>query len=107
MGVRLLRGEADEILDQIIGILRQYEADHPGASVDLYRQNSVSVRIRIVDPAFRGMSRVERNDQVWRYLALLPEESQQDISMLVLLDGSEKGKSFSNMEFEDPVPSAL
>src|SRR5690348_5185426 len=102
MAVKLLRGESDEILDQIVGVLRQYEADHPGSSIDLYRQNSVSVRIRIIDPAFQGMSRVDRNDQVWHYLGKLPEESQQDISMLVLLDSSERGKSFSNMEYEDP-----
>ena len=37
-------------------LLCSYEKDHPKAKIDLYRQNSASVRIRIIDSAFRGMS---------------------------------------------------
>jgi len=53
------------------------------------------------------MSKKERNDLVWDYLDTLADEAQGDISMLVLLDPSEREKSFSNLEYEDPVPSIL
>ena len=99
-----LRGVSDEILDQVIAVLRKYESDHPDAVIDLYRQNSVSIQMRIMDPAFRGMSKKQRNDLVWDYLDTLADEAQGDISMLVLLDPSEREKSFSNLEYEDPFP---
>ena len=107
MPVKILRGVSDEILEQVIAVLRKYESDHPDAVIDLYRQNSVSIRVRIMDPAFRGMSKKQRNDLVWDYLDTLADEAQGDISMLVLLDPSEREKSISNLEFEDPVPSVL
>jgi stress-induced morphogen len=103
--VKILRGVSDEILEQVIAVLRKYESDHPNAVIDLYRQNSVSIRVRIMDPAFRGMSKRQRNDLVWNYLDALPEETQGDISMLVLLTPPEVEKSMANLEFDDPVPS--
>jgi stress-induced morphogen len=103
--VKILRGVSDEILEQVIAVLRKYESDHPNAVIDLYRQNSVSIRVRIMDPAFRGMSKRQRNDLVWNYLDALPEETQGDISMLVLLTPPEVEKSMANLEFDDLVPS--
>jgi stress-induced morphogen len=105
--VKILRGASDDILKQVITVLRNYESDHPDAVIDLYRQNSVSIRVRIVDPAFRGMSKKQRNDLVWNYLDALSEETQGDISMLVLLGPTEVEKSMGNLEFEVPVPSVL
>ena len=107
MPVKILRGSSDDILEQVIAVLRKYESDHPDAVIDLYRQNSVSIRVRIVDPAFRGMSKKQRNDLVWNYLDALSEETQGDISMLVLLAPTEVEKSMGNLKFEDPVPSVL
>ena len=52
--VKILRGASDDILEQVIAVLRNYEATHPDAVIDLYRQNSVSIRVRIVDPRFKG-----------------------------------------------------
>ena len=49
----------------------------------------MSVRVRIIDPAFREMSRADRSDLVWNYFDALSEEVQSDISMLVLLTPSE------------------
>jgi len=105
--VKILRGASDDILEQVIAVLRNYEATHPDAVIDLYRQNSVSIRVRIVDPAFQGMSKKEGNDLVWDYLDTLSEDAQADISMLVLLAPKEVEKSMGNLEFEDPVPSVL
>jgi hypothetical protein len=107
MAINIPRGGPDEVIDRIIEALRPYEADHPGSRIDLYRQNPVSVRVRIIDPDFAGRNRVERNKAVWRYLDGLPEEIQSDISTLLLLVPDEARMSFANLEFEDPVPSGL
>lgn len=107
MAIRIPRGSSDMILACLIDVLRTYEADHPQAQIDLYRQNAVSVRVRIIDPAFAGLSRVERSRKVWRYLDALPDETQADLSTLLLLTPDETKGSFANFEFEDPVPSGL
>ncbi|MFZ1933742.1 MAG: hypothetical protein WCB27_03340 [Thermoguttaceae bacterium] len=107
MGIRIPRGKSDEILDTIMKVLDKYEADHPRAEIDLYRQNPVSVRVRIIDPEFSGQGKPQRNQQAWRYLQQLPEEVQGDISTVLLLTPDERGTSFANFEFDDPVPSNL
>ncbi len=107
MAIRIPRGKADEIVGRIIESLRAYEADHPDAQIDVYRQNSVSVRVRIVDPTFSGATRVQRNEKVWQYLDLLSDDDQSDLSTLVLITPEETATSFANLEFDDPVPSKL
>ena len=107
MPIKLTRGKPDAITDEIKQVLTAYEKDHPKAKIDMYRQNSASVRIRIIDSDFDGMSKRERNDLIWKYLEPLSEDSQGDLSMLVLLTPSEVKTSLANMEFEDPVPSML
>jgi stress-induced morphogen len=94
-------------MDQIIEALRAYEAGHPRSQNDLYRQNSVSIRIRIIDADLAGLNRVQRNKLIWRYLDKIPEETQSDISALILLTPDETKMSFANFEFNDPVPSSL
>ena len=107
MAIGIPRGERDAALDQIVHALAAYERDHPSAHIDVYRQNAVSVRIRIIDPSFKRLEKSARHDAVWQYLDSLPEEMQSDVSMLVLLSPDEKSASFANLEFEDPVPSSL
>ena len=107
MAIQIPRGTSDEVIDQIIDVLRRYEADHPQAQVDLYRQNLVSVRLRIIDPDFAGELKSQRHRLVWQYLESLPEEVQSDISTLLVLTPEELPRSFGNFEFEDPVPSEL
>jgi len=107
MAVSIARGKTDETLEQIKSCLERYQKDHPQAEISLYRQNSVSIRIRLIDPRFEKMSRADRSDSVWTYFEALSEEVQSDITMLVLLTPSEKRRSLANLEFEDPVPSLL
>lgn len=102
-----IRGQADAIIEQIAEALQAYEADHPQAAVDLYRQNPVSVRIRIIDPAFAGRNKPQRSHDVWAYLDHLPEAVQSDISTVLLLTPDETKTSFANFEFDDPIPSKL
>lgn len=107
MSIRVFRGKSDEVIDQIISALRKYEKTHPDADIAVYRQNSVSVRVRIVDSEFATLDKVERNKLVWKYLETLPEDVQSDVSVLLLLTPEETKRSFANLEFEDPVPSNL
>jgi stress-induced morphogen len=102
-----IRGTADETIDKIIAALQTYQADHPQAKIALYRQNVVSVRVRIIDPDFVGEDKPQRSRRVWRYLHSLAEEDQSDISMLLLLTPEETKSSFANFEFDDPIPSKL
>jgi hypothetical protein len=107
MSISIPRGGPDEVIERMIEALRAYEADHPSARIDLYRQNPVSVRVRIIDPAFAGRNKVERNKEAWKYLDTLPDEVQSDLSTLILLAPEETEMSFANFEFEDPIPSSL
>ena len=107
MAIKIPRGKSDDILEKIITALRSYEAEHPRAEIDLYRQNSVSVRVRIIDPEFSGQGKPQRNELVWRYFDTLPDEAQSDISTLLLLTPEETKTSFANFEFDDPIPSKL
>ena len=101
------RPKSDEVLDVIAGALAIYQVDHPRADVKLYRQNSMSVRLRIIDPDFRGTNRAERSQTVWKYFDILPDEAVADISTVLLLTPDETKNSFANMEFDEPIPSKL
>ena len=107
MTVSITRGNTDETLEQIKDCLETYQRDYPKAQIELYRQNSVAVRVRIIDPRFARMTRADRVDSVWKYFEALSDEAQSDITMLVLLTRQEVSKSLANLEFEDPVPSML
>ena len=78
---------------------------------DAYRYNSASIRVRIVDPRFEGMSDEERDEMVEPFLQQLDETTQADIMNLITIAPSEiegfSRKSLVNQEFEDPSPSRL
>jgi len=107
MSIRVVRGKSDKTIKKIIDALRSYERDHPQAQIELYRQNPVSVRVRILDEDFARIGKAERHQAVWGYFDCLSEEEQSDISMLVLLTPKETARSMANLEFEDPVPSII
>lgn len=107
MPVTIARGTTDGVIDAIRDALAGYEKDHPQARIDLYRQNSVSVRVRIIDPEFQGRSRSERSIDVWRYFGGLVDDVQSDISTVLLLTPDETKLSFANLEYEQPIPSKL
>jgi stress-induced morphogen len=103
----MVRGNSDNNLDQVLVALGKYEGQHPAALIEVYRQNSVSIRVRVVDPDFAGISRADRHEIIWRFLEELPEEVQSQISLLILLTPEEAGKSLANLEFDHPIPSRL
>ena len=99
--------KVDEVARIIGHVLEGYREQHPKASVNVYRQNPVSIRIRIIDPDFRGLDRVDREKDVWRILDELPADVRGDITLLLLLTPEEKPDSLANVEFEHPLPSRL
>jgi len=107
MKIGILRGTSDAVIDSIITVLENYQTNYPQAQIDLYRQNSVSVRVRIIDPEFAGLSKLERSQRVWQYLNQLDEEVQADISTILLLTPDETESSFANMDFNHPIPSQI
>jgi hypothetical protein len=74
-------------------------------NVEAYRYNIASIRVRIIDEHFRGKSKLERDDWVSPLLEGLPEETQNDITILLLLTPEELDHSLMNLEFENPSPS--
>jgi stress-induced morphogen len=102
-----VRGPSDSGLMAIGAALDEYLAHHPSAQVVVYRRDSVSIRIRIVDPDFAHLNRVQRHHAIMPSLRKLPEELRSDITVLLLLTPDEADGSFANMEFENPVPAPM
>jgi hypothetical protein len=82
--------------------------------VDAYRYNPASIRVRVIDRRFEGLSPEARDAMVEPYLSRLPERTQADIMSLFTFAPSElqePPKTFreymQNMEFDDPSPSML
>jgi hypothetical protein len=81
---------------------------------DSYRYNSASIRIRVIDHCFEGMSRDERDKRVEEQIDKLPPETQRDIVTLFTFAPSELSgdpRTFRefmlNTEFDAPSPSML
>jgi stress-induced morphogen len=97
----------DKVLTSVLAALDEYKEKHSKAIIDAYRQNSASLRIRIIDPDFGPLERIERHRLVWRILEKLSEEVLSQVSLLLLLSPEEAKKSLTNAEFENPIPSRL
>jgi stress-induced morphogen len=99
--------QPDMQVQQVLDILTEYERTHPQAQIEGRRQNSVSIRLRIIDPDFQGMDRIEREPKIWQLLRKLPEEVFVNITMLLLLTPEEAEHSLAGQEFDHPIPSRV
>jgi hypothetical protein len=97
----------DSGVEQVLDVLAQYAEQHPNARIDAYRQNSASIRLRIIDPEFETIDRVRREELIWDILGGLPEGIQSQITLVLLLSPKEASLSLANFEFENPLPSNL
>jgi len=88
----------------ILKALQPYLSAHPKARLEMYRRGKFILRIRIIDPDFAGMDRIERDNLIWSYLDQVPGDITQDITMLLLLTPAEASESFTNQDFEKPLP---
>src|SRR5947209_7708923 len=76
--------------------------------VDSYRYNSASIRVRVIDSQFDGMSREKRDAMVEKQLEKLPAEIQRDIVTLFTFAPSELARTpttlrefMQNTEFDN------
>jgi stress-induced morphogen len=99
--------QPDMQVQQVLDILTEYERTHPQAQIEGRRQNSVSIRLRIIDPDFQGVDRIEREHEIWQLLRKLPEEVFVNITMLLLLTPEEAEHSLASQEFDHPIPSRV
>jgi stress-induced morphogen len=79
-------------------------------NADAYRYNSASIRVRVIDERFHGLSQARRDAKVERLLKQLPPEIQNDIVNLITLTPEEalpESMSLVNLEFERPSRSHL
>lgn len=97
----------DTQVQQVLEVLTAYERAHLQAQIEGRRHNPVSIRLRIIDPDFQGMDRIEREPAIWKLLRRLPEEVFVNITMLLLLTPEEAETSFASQEFDHPIPSRL
>jgi hypothetical protein len=78
---------------------------------EAYRYNSASIRIRVIDDAFKGKSDREREQLLEPIIERLPEETQADIMLLLTMTEREIrafGKDYLiNLEFENPSVSSV
>jgi stress-induced morphogen len=90
-------------------LLLKHFPDHPPEFPPAaYRYNRASIRIRVVSPRFTEMDLVQRDEMVYPILKKnLPEETWQDISVILLLSPEEIETSPGNLEFEHPTPSRV
>jgi stress-induced morphogen len=102
------RGKTTPETERIVELLkphyRRHLRNYPPAA---YRYNSASIRVRVVDEAFRGKSRPERERMVLPVLEQLPEETLSEVMILLLLAPEELDDDLMNLEFENPSPSRL
>ena len=70
---------------QLLDVLAEYKRVHPNAQIEGRRHNPVAIRLRIIDPDFQGMDRLEREPAIWKLLHRLPEEVFVNITMVLLL----------------------
>jgi hypothetical protein len=99
--------QPDRQVQQILDILAAYERTHPQAQIQGRRHNPVSIRLRIIDPDFQTLDRIEREPEIWQLLRKLPEEVFVNITMLLLLTPEEAEHSLASQEFDHPIPSRV
>jgi stress-induced morphogen len=104
----ITQGNSDKEVQELKDALDAYEREHPGAEAALYRQNSASIRLRVIDRRFEGMTKTRRHADVWDFLAArVPEDTLADVSLVLTVSPNELRNSFANFEFESPIPSHL
>ena len=72
-----------------------------------YRYSPFSIRARIVDPRFKDMNLSERDKFVLPLIRTLPDETQEDLTILLLLAPDELNDSLMNREYEKPSPALV
>ena len=100
----VVKGRADKAVAALKEALDAYEQQYDGATASLYRQGVASIRIRVIDRRFEGMSKSRRHDHVWKFLeSRVDGETLAEVSLLLALAPAELGSNLANFEFENPI----
>jgi stress-induced morphogen len=75
----------------------------------VYRYNPASIRVRVIDPRFAGMTYTQREEMIEDLLRDLPKDVRADITVLLLITPEEAGdpSDLMNLEFDEPSASRL
>lgn len=104
----VIRGKQDTAVESLRTALDEYEASHPGSQASLYRQSPGSIRVRIIDDRFAGVSLSRRHDELWDFVSKrVGDEVMGEVSILLAFPRSELDRSLANQDYEDPLPSDL
>ena len=102
----VIKNDTDESVQALKAALDAYEAAHAGAEAALYRHNPASIRLRVIDRRFEGMTKSRRHADVWDFLAArVPDDTLADVSLVLTVAPAELGMSFANFEFESAIAS--
>lgn len=98
-------GETDTGVEALAAALSRFTAGDPSADATLYRIPPILIRIRVVSVRFRGVSKADRFDLVWKVLAeSVPEETLQDVYTLHTVTPEELPTSPASYDFEQSRP---
>lgn len=103
---RKIRGEPDEDLQKVMHALAVYEARHPKAVIEAVREDKYSIRVRVIDPDFKGVGRHIRHKRVWQMFEGLPGEVVSQVAWLLCVTPREAKTSLASMEFDDAVAAS-
>src|SRR5438045_2706506 len=94
------QNKVDKSAQAVIDLLRaEYGSKHPRAKIEAYRYNPASVRVRIIDPDFKGIDPIDREELVWPIIDRLPDGIISDITALVLITPTERMRTPMSLEF--------
>jgi hypothetical protein len=92
--------EVQAVLDHLH---RNWKKLHPKAKIDAYRIYPFVIRVRIIDPDFRGIDWVDRHHMVWKVFEGPADEIASQVLTLVLVTPGERRRDPNNLEFENPI----
>ncbi len=94
----------DPQIQQVLDVFVEYEQKHPNALIEARRGDYEFIYLRIIDPDFEGISRGDRQEQIWKLLSNLPDEVGREIMSLPLVTPEEAPHYGPSIEFDDPSP---
>jgi hypothetical protein len=104
----ITRGSHDVSAQKVKDILDDYEREHSGAAAEVFRLDTYSIWIRIIDERFKGWSRGKRHHTAWPFIAdRLTDDEIQEVAFLLLLSPDERPESIMSAEFDNPMPSVF
>lgn len=102
MSVQVVHGKKDKGVRAFAATLGEYARQHPEARIELYRHSIGLIRIRVVDPAFKGLRWGDRDHEVWPLIERLPLDTMNELGMLILVTPDEVQKWPGSVEFDNP-----